>query len=183
MDALIIYFVITLVVICIIATIYALMYNKFNEISIRIDEAEANIDNILRSKYDALNRAIAIIRGNVEIDDEIFEEIVKLRSRKISNFALDRKLVEASNEFFKLKEQYKDLYDSSDELKKISKLIKSSDEKLVTLKEYFNSNVSKYNKLVKSFPTNVVALISKYNEKLFFDRKDMSDEDHNDFKL
>ena len=96
---------------------------------------------------------------------------------------MDRKLVEASNEFFKLKEQYKDLYDSSDELKKISKLIKSSDEKLVTLKEYFNSNVSKYNKLVKSFPTNVVALISKYNEKLFFDRKDMSDEDHNDFKL
>ena len=90
MDALIIYFVITLVVICIIATIYALMYNKFNEISIRIDEAEANIDNILRSKYDALNRAIAIIKGNVEIDDEIFEEIVKLRSRKISNFALDR---------------------------------------------------------------------------------------------
>ena len=64
MDALIIYFVITLVVICIIATIYALMYNKFNEISIRIDEAEANIDNILRSKYDALNRAIAIIKGN-----------------------------------------------------------------------------------------------------------------------
>ena len=47
------------------------MYNKFNEISIRIDEAEANIDNILRSKYDALNRAIAIIKGNVEIDDEI----------------------------------------------------------------------------------------------------------------
>ena len=78
LDALIIYFVITLVVICIIATIYALMYNKFNEISIRIDEAEANIDNILRSKYDALNRAIARIKGNVEIDDEILALIKRI---------------------------------------------------------------------------------------------------------
>lgn len=182
-DAFIIYFIITLMVICVIAVIYAIMYNKFNEINIRIDEAEANIDNILRAKYDALNRAIAIIRGNVEINEEVFEEIVKLRSRKISNFALDRKLVDASNEFFKLGEQYKDLYDSSDELKKIVKLIKNSDEKLFTLKEYFNSSVSKYNILVKSFPTNVVALLSKYKEKLFFDKKDMTDDDYNDFKL
>jgi len=183
MDALIFYFIITLVVICVLAIIYALMYNKFSEISIRIDEAEANIDNILRSKYDALNRAVSIIKGNVEIDDEIFEEIVKLRSRKISNFELDRKLVDATNEFFKLKETHKDLYESSDELKKITKTIKTNDDKLITLKEYFNNNISKYNKLVKSFPTNIIALLCKYREKLFFDKKDMTDSNYNDFKL
>lgn len=159
------------------------MYNKFNELSIRINEAEANIDNILRNKYDAIQRAVSIIKGNTKIDEEIFEEIVKLRSRKISNFDLDRKLVTATNELFKLKEIHKELFDTSDELKKIIKLIKSDDERIITLKEYFNNNVTKYNKLIISFPTNIVALLNKYKTKLFFDRKDMNDEDYNDFKL
>ncbi len=183
MDALILYFIITLIIICILGTIYALMYNKFNELSIRINEAEANIDNILRNKYDAIQRAVSIIKGNTKIDEEIFEEIVKLRSRKISNFDLDRKLVTATNELFKLKEIHKELFDTSDELKKIIKLIKSDDERIITLKEYFNNNVTKYNKLIISFPTNIVALLNKYKTKLFFDRKDMNDEDYNDFKL
>lgn len=183
MDALLLYFIITLIIICIFIVIYALTYNKFSDISIRIDEAEANIDTILRNKYDSLNRAIAIIRGNVEIDEEMFEEIVKLRSRKISNFELDRKLIESTNEFFELKEKHRELYDNSDELKKIVKIIKDSDEKLLSLKQYYNDNIAKYNRLVKSFPTNVVALLGKFKEKLFFDKKDMSDEDYKDFKL
>ena len=33
------------------------------------------------------------------------------------------------------------------------------------------------------FPTNIVAKINKYKTKLFFDMKDMSDNDYNDFKL
>lgn len=183
MDALILYFIITLIIICILGAIYALMYNKFNELTIRINEAEANIDNILRNKYDAINKAVSIIKGNTKIDEEIFEEIVKLRSRKISNFDLERKLVTAGNELFKLKETHKELFENSDELKKVIKLIKNSDEKIITIKEYFNNNVSKYNKLVTSFPTNIVALLNKYKEKLFFDKKDMSDEIYDDFKL
>ena len=70
-----------------------------------------------------------------------------------------------------------------EEIKKISKQLKEIDEKLATFRDYYNDNISKYNKLVRNFPTNIVALVCKYKEKLFFDRKDMSDEDYEDFKL
>ena len=56
-------------------------------------------------------------------------------------------------------------------------------ENLIVNKEYYNKNIAEYNKLIKLFPTNIIAKIGKYQEKLFFDRKDMSDEDYNDFKL
>ena len=44
-------------------------------------------------------------------------------------------------------------------------------------------NIAEYNKLIHLFPTNIIAKLSKQQEKLFFDRKDMSDDDYNDFKL
>ena len=49
--------------------------------------------------------------------------------------------------------------------------------------DYYNENISIYNSLLKKFPSNIIAIFSKYEEKLYFDRKDMNDDDYNDFKL
>ena len=71
----------------------------------------------------------------------------------------------------------------SDELKKIERQLKEIDDKLSIYRDYYNSNIVKYNKMVKSFPTNIVALLCKYEDKLFFDMKNMNDDIVNDFKL
>ena len=182
MDLLFIYLLITVLIFCGLVAFYMVIYNKFQESIIRINEAESNIDTLLRNKYDALNKAMAIIKGNVKIEKEIFEDIIKLRSRKISNFELDRQLVLATNEFTSLKTEYKEL-EKREKKKKISVSLREIDDKLDTLKKYYDKNITKYNKLVRTFPNNIVALICKYEEKLFYDKKNMSDEDYNDFKL
>jgi len=182
MDLLFIILLLLILVICFFIAEYTYLYNKFQDSIIRINEVEATIDSNLRNKYDLLNKSIALIKGNVEIEDEIFDEIVKLRSRKISNFDLDRKLILAYNEFNKIRKEYKEL-DKSDEIKKVAKEVNDIDTKLSVYREYYNDNITKYNKMVKSFPTNLIALVNKYEEKLFFDRKDMSDDDYEDFKL
>ena len=127
-----------------------------------------------------------MIKGNDKIEEEkdkkMFEEIVRLRTKKISNFDLDRKLIEAENNFLTLKEKY-DFLKESQEMIEITKKLEDLDESLVVSKEYYNRHIAEYNKLVKLFPTNIVAKLCKYEEKLFFDRKDMSDDDFNDFKL
>ncbi len=186
MDALMLILVGMIIVICIIIGTYTTLYNKLQDFIIRIDEVESMIDNNLRDKYDALNKSVSLIKGNEKIskklDEKVFEEIVRLRTKKISNFDLDRKLVEANNSFIALKEKYKDLLDS-EEIVNISNKIDDLDENLIVNKEYYNRNISEYNKLVKMFPTNIVAKLCKYEEKLFFDKKDMSDDDYEDFKL
>ena len=181
MDILILILFILIVLFCIISLIYMLIYNKLNDLVIRINEVEANIDTNLRNKYDLINRSVSIIKGNTDLKNDIFEEIVKLRSRKISNFELERKLSDAYNEFLTIKEKYRDI--NSDELVKISLELSELNEKLTILIEYYNTNITKYNKMISLFPTNIVAKINKYQTKLFFDRKDMSDDDYNDFKL
>ena len=72
---------------------------------------------------------------------------------------------------------------NNEEIKKIGTELEEIDIELENLRKYYNENITIYNKLIQTFPTNIVATISKYKEKLFYDRKDMSDDDYNDFKL
>ena len=174
------------VIVCLITGIYMYLYNRIQDYNIKINEIESIIDNNLREKYDSINKGLNIIKNDEKIGNKIeqktFDEIAKLKTRKISNFDLDRKLIEANCEFEAIKQKYSSLEKNTD-IKLITKKIGDCDEKLNINREYYNTNIAQYNKLVKLFPTNIVAKICKYKEKLFFDRKDMSDDDYNDFKL
>lgn len=186
MDALMLIVLGMIIVICIIIGIYITLYNKLQDYIIRINEVESIIDNNLREKYDNINKCVSLVKSNEninkELDKNMFEEIVRLRTRKISNFDLDRKLIEAVSNFIVLKDKYKELSEN-EEIITISKKLEEIDENLIVNRDYYNKNIAEYNKLVTLFPTNLVAKICKYEQKLFFDRKDMSDDDYNDFKL
>ncbi len=182
MEFLLLIIIIIIVLICAIVIFYATIYNKFQDYIIRINEVEAIIDTNLRNKYDLINRAIPIVKSNIDKDKNIFEEIVKLRSRKIGNFELYRILTRASNELNSLKTEFPDI-EKSEEIKKILKQIMDIDIKTNNCIDYYNDNISIYNTLLKKFPSNIVATFCKYEEKLFFDRKNMNDDDYEDFKL
>ena len=174
------------IVVCLIFGIYTVLYNKMQDYIIRINEVESVIDENLRTKYDFINKGISVIKGTKELADEIdykvFDEFVRLKTRKISNFDLDRKLVEFENHLASLKEKY-DVLKSNSEIIDVFTKIDDVDDNLIVNREYYNRNIAEYNKLIAMFPTNIIAKIGKYQEKLFFDKKDMSDDDYNDFKL
>ncbi len=48
---------------------------------------------------------------------------------------------------------------------------------------YYNDNIANFNKLVRMFPSNIVAKLSRFKEKNYYDGKDLNDDDINDFKL
>ncbi len=182
MEILMIIILVMIIIVCVIAVFYATIYNRFQDYIIRINEVESIIDNNLRNKYDLINRLIPIIKGTVDNDKDIFEEIIKIRSRKISNFELYRILMQSSIQLNSLKKEFPDI-NKSDEIKKVTKQIEDIDNKIENYIDYYNENITIYNTLVKKFPSNIIAIFSKYKEKLFFDRKDMNDEIYNDFKL
>jgi len=174
------FIIITTIIIILILSIH--LYNKINESIIRIDEAESRIDNNLRDKYDLLNRSIALIRNKIDLEAEAFKDIIKLRARKISNFDLDRVLAKSYNEFISIYENNPSVKES-EEIFKVSRQLEIINDELVTLRNYYNVNITNYNKMIKTFPTNIIANIKKYKERPFYDLKDMTDEDYEDFKL
>lgn len=178
---LIILFIIIILILITLIT-YIILYNKINDSIIRINEAENRIDNNLRDKYDTLNRLQTLIKNKIKIDEEEFKDILKLRSRKLSNFELDRILVKIHNDFIAIYEKNSELK-ANDEIYKAYKQLELIDEELNTLRNYYNANIATYNKMIKKFPTLIIAKIKKYKEKFFYDLKDQNDEDYEDFKL
>ena len=157
-------------------------FNQFQVLIIRINEAEANIDAVLRKRFDLLNKSIDVIKANTKTEEDVLGQIVKLRSRKLSNFDLDRKLYDGLKEFEKYKEEYPKLK-TVESFMKIDIALNESEAEIVAFRKYYNDIITDYNKLVKAFPTNIIALIFKFKSKLYFDGKDMNDEIVDDFKL
>ena len=176
MYALIVFIVICIILIWIINT-----YNKFQAYIIRINESEAYIDTTLRKRFDLLNKSIGIIEENTK-EKNVLEIIGKLRSKKLSNFDLDRQLYEAINEYTRYKEKYDELKNNTDFLK-IDIELNETEAEIVALRKYYNDIITDYNKLAKTFPSNLVGLICKYKKKTYFDGKNMDDNITNDFKL
>ena len=66
---------------------------------------------------------------------------------------------------------------------KINSSLNESETEIIALRKYYNDTITEYNKLVKKIPSNIVAKISKYKQKPYYDGKDMTDDVTNDFKL
>lgn len=164
-----------IIVVCLILILLISSYNHYQDYIIRINEAEVNIDAILRKRFDLLNKSIGIIKANTDISEDVLDVIVKLRSKKLSNFELDRGLYDAINEFHTIKEKYPKLQ-SSKEIVKIDINLMESESEIVGLRKYYNDIITDYNKMVKSFPSNIIALIKDYKTKDYFDGNNLDKE-------
>ena len=170
-----------IITISVCLVVFVTTYNHFQDYIIRINEAEESIDAVLRKRFDLLNKSIGIIKSTTETEDEILDIIVKLRTKKITNFELDRKLYDAINEFNEYKEKYEKLKTNEAYLKIDINLFESESE-IVALRKYYNDIITDYNKMVKSLPSNFVALIRGYKTKAYFDGNEIGVEG-TDFSL
>ena len=169
-------------IIFILALAIAGTYNNFQNHIIRLNEAEANIDTTLRKRFDLLNKSSDIIKANTKIEGQLFPNITKLKSKKVSNFELDRELYEGLKEFNKYKEEHPELK-KSEVFNKIDMELAESEIEITAYRKYYNDIITDYNNLVKKIPSNLIALYFKFKPKNYFDGKDMNDEDEQDFKL
>lgn len=165
----------SVIVICLILIILIATYNHFQDYIIRINEADVNIDAVLRKRFDLLNKSVGIIKNNTDTEEQILEILEKIRSKKLNNFELDRYLYEAINEFHALKEKYSILQENKDFIKIEINLLESESE-IVGLRKYYNDIITDYNKLVKNCPSNFVALFKGYKTKDYFDGHNIDEE-------
>ena len=164
-----------IIVVCLILILLVATYNHFQDYIIRINEADENIDSVLRKRFDLLNKSIGIVKANIESEEEVLEDIIKLRSKKLTNFELDRNLYNAINEFHVIKQKYPELQ-TNEEFIKIDINLMESESEIVGLRKYYNDIITDYNKLVKSCPSNIIALLKGYKAKDYFDGNNLDNE-------
>ena len=159
---------IIIAIICLLLIGFISIYNRFQETIIRINEVESNIDNVLRKRFDLLNKSISIIKNEMPEVENPIAIIKELHSKKMTNFDLDRSLYQAINEFDSYREKIK-----SPEINKIDLVLKETEAELIAYRKYYNDVTTDYNRLRHKFPTNIVALICRYKDRNYYDNKNV----------
>ena len=179
MDTVILVVLVIILIILGIVSGYIAIYNRLQKCIIRINEAESQIDDSLRKRYDILLAMEKIINEQAHLNQDNLSEF---KSDEMSNFEVDRKLTKIADLFKKIKFDYDKELDTPAYKDNVIEL-KKNDEMCDAAKSYYNKYTTDLNMLVKKFPTNVIAKLHGINARAYFDNKNMNDEDIFDFKI
>ena len=174
------FFSLITIVVCILGLVYAIYYNAFQRYLIKINEVESKIDTTLRERFDQLGKASDFIKEHIK--EDVMTELTNIEKDDLSSFELERKLVSITREFYNLKFKHRDLV-KMDNFTQMDFSLRENEAELDGYTAYYNDTISKFNKLTRMFPSNIIAKLSRFKEKTFYDGKDMNDKNVDDFKL
>ena len=127
---------IIIVVLFLLFIAFSIIYNKFQDYIIRINEVEGKIDEAIREKFDIIIKLNNIIKEKIKTKKVLVDDISKLKDKKISSFEIDRKLVEALNKINFVKSQYTEL-ETDEDVIKLTYDIEDIDESLRAFKKFY----------------------------------------------
>lgn len=170
-----------IVIIIILVFIFCFIYNKIKMQILKINAAESEIDESLRFKYDLITRIVAEIK-KIDKDNKNFKDIDKIKDEELSSFEFERKLMDIESDIYTIKNENNQIQKNTT-INDLWYEITSINTKIKAEEKYYNENTTKYNGLVTTFPSKLVAVLMKLEEKKYFDGKDMYDKNIKDFKI
>lgn len=158
-----------IVVIALILLIIVIFHNKFQFAIIKIDEAENNIDILLEKKFDLLKRCRPIIKKELKLKN-FLDDLEEINTNQINHFEFHDVLRSNYNELFKFLDDNEKLYKNKS-LVEILDNINDNEIDLVAAIKFYNDNVTLFNQLIISFPSNIIRLFFGYKKKDFYNNE------------
>lgn len=158
-----------IVVISLITLIIIIYHNKYRSVIVKIDEAENNIDILLDTKLDLLKKCITPIRRSLK-DKTYMEDLENFSKVDMSSLELHNYLRKNYNKLFKTLDENEKLY----KRKALTSVIDELNENEISLSasiKFYNDNVSINNKLVSTFPSNIIRFFFGYKLRDFYDNE------------
>lgn len=171
-----------IMVISIICAIYIILYNKLQFSKIRIEEAEKVILEELQNRFDLIMQAKPTIEKNTKMDLDLFANLEKSKKSNTSSYDFDRNLTQAITTLYTILNDYPKLEEKK-EFKDVIRKLDESSTKIEAAKSFYNKNNAKLIALIKSFPSNIVALIHKINIQPFYEAKEIFNEIDDGIKI
>lgn len=157
------------ILVIILLIIITFFHNKFQLTTIKINEADNNIDILLDKKRELLNRTRPIIKEELKLD-EFLDDLDELQEKELSHFDMNNVLKDNYNELFKTLDDNEKLF-KSEALVSIIDDINSNEEEIVGTIKFYNDNVVVFNQWIGSFPSNLVAFFCRYRKKKFYNNE------------
>ncbi len=157
-----------IVVISLISFIVVIYNNRFELANIKIEKAEQDIGLYLKNKLELLQRTRPIVKKALRTK-EFMEDLDNI-SLELTNLEMHITLKKIYNELFKALDEHEKLY-KSEALVKILDELNDNEEDIIGAIKFYNDTVVDFNKLVVTFPSNLIAVFKRYKKLDFYNNE------------
>ena len=166
--------IIVIVVVVILAAWLVSMYNSLVKMRNNRENAFADIDVQLKQRHDLVPQLVETVKGYAAQKKDTLERVINARNGAIGAKTIDEKIVAEnalSSALSGLKitlEAYPDLKANQNFLQ-LQEEIADLENKLSSVRRYFNSATKEYNNAVETFPSNILAGMFGFRKEVMFD--------------
>ena len=166
--------IIVIVVVVILAAWLVSMYNSLVKMRNNRENAFADIDVQLKQRHDLVPQLVETVKGYAAHEKDALERVINARNGAIGAKTIDEKIVAEnalSSALSGLKitlEAYPDLKANQNFLQ-LQEEIADLENKLSSVRRYFNSATKEYNNAVETFPSNILAGMFGFRKEVMFD--------------
>lgn len=148
--------------------------NELVTLEAAVEKQMANIDSKLQRRNDLIPNVVAAVKGAMKHESDVFTAIADARS-KMAGAKTESEKFEASNELSSaisrllvVKESYPELK-SNEQVNQLIVELEGTENRISTERDRYNSAVENYNVAIKKFPNSMIANISGYEKKEYFE--------------
>jgi LemA protein len=151
-------------------------YNSLVRLRNYVKESWAQIDTLLKRRYDLIPNLIETVKGYMKYEEKVLTEIVQARSRLISgdkSEAIDANnmISQSLKSLFAVSEAYPDLKANKNFLL-LQEELAGTENKIAYARKHYNEVVRQYNTKLEVFPSNIIASIFGFKPNIYYEVKE-----------
>ncbi len=161
-------------VVFVIAILVVSSYNSLVKLRNNRENAFADIDVQLKQRHDLIPQLVETVKGYAKHEQDTLDRVISARSGAINAKTIDEK-INAENTLSSALaglrvtvEAYPDLKANQNFLQ-LQGEISELENKLSTVRRYFNAATKEYNNAVQTFPSNIIAGMFGFHKEMMFD--------------
>lgn len=171
---------VVLALVVIVLAWFVLTYNRLVVGRNRVDNAWGQIDVQLGRRNDLIPNLVETVKGYASHEQETLDRVIQARNRSqaaegpAETAQAENMLTGALRQLFALAEAYPDLK-ASDGFRDLQAQLTETEDKIATARQIYNDTVLTHNNRVQTVPSNVVASMTGFDTREFFDAPEGSD--------
>jgi LemA protein len=159
---------------CIFVFYFITISNSLISLKNQVQKAWANIDVILKQRFDEIPQLIEIINQYLQHEKNILNQVIQARTMyghaktEGDKIKASQKLSGAFQGIMAIGENYPDLK-SNNNYVQLQKRISELEEALAHRREFYNDAVTSYNTMIEQFPSSIVAGMTNQTTKALYE--------------
>ena len=164
----------------VLGLIYVLIYNSMVGSRNRVDEAWSGIDVQLKRRHDLIPNLVETVKGYATHEQQTFQNVTAARAEAMQAAGpgeaqgAESKLSGALADLRAVAENYPDLR-ATENFQRLQADLTEIEDEIQAARRIYNSNVQAYNTKIQIFPNSIVAGISNFEDKDFFEITEASE--------